>query len=862
MGVSSPVGFLDVILDDIGMDKDELRYDVQTFNTASKKKTPPQVSLFFSPVDPEEGEKITVTASPSYFLNDPKELYYTWFLKTKNCTDSRDSNYTYKKECDLNSDGRVNIEDHKIKATRIIVNGGFNSANPAIYNSESDDDGYKAYSGGNDQKNKEAYCYVHDTKSGEEYSIDCGSGQEKHLFPNAPGETTGNDRFRKNEEEFWKTDPNSNDTANLGHPDEANVAGLGVLGFTWNYQKGDKVGVVVEGISTDPVQSDDSSYKTMWAMSKNNYELSTSHGINDEPQSNTTTTVELNTPETGQTTTITTTTERILSGIVNEVVTFETTTTTQTVVTDDSDSSVISNETTESTSAEIINYAGEGEFEVSNDDVGDIDTPSDLNEFLYDALVSPQENTPGSNKLEIGLSYSPTNPINDPGDENGDMLIIHASIPNAKDSNYLQYKWEVYASNEVMPNEWGNPILKDRLKESTQTTGLGIDTFKFKLALEDSPGSAKFNYKYLRVLLQVTENVGEEFSRVSNQDIIIPIISISTNDQLSAHDVITSTSNSPLEVSLALGDKICDKSDIEKAVCPVIKNQIIGLSIPPDNFPINSTNFLWTIDGKAFSYSSCFFDNCQEKKQINNAYFPVTKEIGEQYTINLTATNNTGEKISLTKIFKVVDPKIEILSADDNCDPNDRNCHKNFLGKYIDVDGREFDDYSDLNFWSLNNTNVKLRAITTGFDVSPQNYTWDIDGKTITSSNASDYGFNIDNNGILSLPPKEIPGDSYGVFVSTLYSQDNLVKKALKNIWNVTYDQFYEKIVSDDAIITMINSDELSSQSPSRKIFASIYSSTPSYIAFLLRIVLTISLILFVTKLIFSFSLENKPKEY
>ena len=766
-GLGSSVSFLDEILEYFGMDQDQIKNYTENYDN---KKTPPRVELHFSPTSPSEGEKITVTASPSYFLNNPKDLYYTWFLKSAYCTDKEldGSDWDYNDRCDEDDDGSVNIEDYKIKAARLIANGGFVYTNPAdpndtdftddLYANGTDTDGYEAPSGGNDQRGKTAYCYVHDNETGEQYEMgSCGSMDDgtRHLFPNFDAddeEVTGDGDFGRDEEEFWRTDPNSNDTANRGNVDEANVAGLGIINFTWNYQKGDKVGVVIEGVSTDIAPEPDSSYKTMWAMSNRTY---------------------------------------------------------------------------------------------SEEDDGDIDDPSDLNDLLYDALVSPSENTAGSNKLDINLSYSPTSPINDPTGINSDMLEISSQIGNAKDNNYLKYDWKIYASKEINPEEWGDTesplLLKSDLPESTQSIGLGINTFKFKLALKDSDTSDVFSYKYLRVLLTVSEDVGEEAPRLNTQDVIIPITS-NDGDQISAHTAnVVSSSSNQAEVNLSLGDEICNIEATEKAICPVAKNQIIGLSIPVANFPLGTSDFLWTIDGKPFSYSYCYFDNCNEEKQINVAYFPILKEVGKKYTVNLTASATSGKKINLTKEFEVVEPNIEIVSADKNA------CDSIIIGKYTDVNGQQFNDYSKLNFWADTCSEIKLKTTPSG------NYTWNVDGNAVNTSNASLFGFDLSTDGILTLPPKENIGESYNVTVSALYTQDNLAKKALQKIWNVSYNQFYEKIISDDAIITMQTSSSTIAEKPVKKIFASIYSSTPAYLAFLLRIVITISLILFTTKLVFSF---------
>jgi hypothetical protein len=88
-----------------------------------------------------------------------------------------------------------------------------------------------------------------------------------HLFPDADGYTTGDGRFTAGEERFWGTNPADPDTAKNGNKDEANVVGLGRDTFTWNYQQGDQIGLVVEGTSMLSTKHDDSSMMIMWAFS-------------------------------------------------------------------------------------------------------------------------------------------------------------------------------------------------------------------------------------------------------------------------------------------------------------------------------------------------------------------------------------------------------------------------------------------------------------------------------------------------------------------------------------------------------------------------------------------------------------------
>ena len=93
----------------------------------------------------------------------------------------------------------------------------------------------------------------------------------KHLFPqlDPSRNSTGNGKFTLEEEKFWKTNPNDPKTAKNQNIDEANVVGLGINKFTWEYRTGDKVGVVAEGTFVKETQHADATKMVMWAFSNN-----------------------------------------------------------------------------------------------------------------------------------------------------------------------------------------------------------------------------------------------------------------------------------------------------------------------------------------------------------------------------------------------------------------------------------------------------------------------------------------------------------------------------------------------------------------------------------------------------------------
>jgi hypothetical protein len=265
------------------------------------------------------------------------------------------------------------------------------------------------------------------------------------------------------------------------------------------------------------------------------------------------------------------------------------------------------------------------------------------------------------------------------------------------------------------------------------------------------------------------------------------------------------------------------------------------------------TDFLWTIDGKPFTYSTCFFDDCNADKQSNVAYFPALKQVGNRYVVNLTATNkDTGEKINLSRTFQVVDPTISIASADESV------CKPVQLGNYVDLNGKEWADYSNLTFNGISNNYIRFKAVAAGFTPSPSDYTWIVNGTAVTNDPASGYG--VDSSGILTIPTGSA-GSSYSISLQSTYSQNNPTKIALNKYWNVPYDQFYDNSISKSITVNIQDGTATTASAKSKKIIATIYTSLPSYLAFLLRIVLTAFLILFMSQLILMFFPQIRREE-
>jgi len=864
-GISDIAGnSFDSVLSNYGVNTQELKNTVGDVNNMRQKKMPPQVTLSFTPTSPVPGQKITALATPGYFMNDSDQLYYTWYIKHANGKNQDVSGLkTEDGNTDWNGDGKINIEDYKIEAMRTLVNGGFDWQN-ADYSKSSNDAGYKSILGGNDKQGMSDHCYVHDFTSGDEYEITC-----QHLFPDEKisGEKIGDGKFSREEEKFWHTDPNSNDTANNGNVDEATITGLNQTTFSWTFQSGDQVGVAVEGISVEPTAYADSSYKIMWAMPKNKCDVS----LGDVPQDTTSAPSAVTTYEMPSGNKIITTTTikksyvkgdyTVTSGQAPKVLLITTTTTT--IVTkkyektgDDIHGNPIFSPTPyyDNTNSPDISITSDKDAPTNSLPVKT--TINDVNACLESNLVSPAEGNTDK-KLAVSLSYSPDSPNNDLSisNANSDQLIIQADVDSAENSHLLNYAWQLSLGNGIAAQDW-YPLTKDEITKQTglmQTNAVGLNSIKLNLDfsadfLKNIPQFDQKNQTifYLKAHLIASENTSNGLKRAGNDTIIIPI-NISS---LRIQAFPTLVSNT-LDISLNEQQERCS-AGTSQFICPIAKNEIIGVKVDLDP---NKYNLLWTLNDTALPYQGiCTNKICDADKNFSIVnYFPVLKEQGTQYTLNLVATNReTSEKISLTKVFKVSDPSLGVVSADE------KTCAPVLLGNYVDLDGKQWPDYSLDSFEALQGETIKLKPFfNTPF---ANDYFWSIDGVTIDDSNAAAFGANIDSgDGSLSFPANKSLGDSYDVSISSLYTQSALAKKALQKYWNVSLADFYEKPIGTSINIQVTDTltdaaGNITGSVKNTKVLASLFSQVPSYINFLFRVILTIALILFTTSILFSLS--------
>lgn len=668
------------------------------------------------------------------------------------------------------------------------------------------------------------------------------NGEREHLFPRAPGHETGglDESFGLEEERFWGTNPHDPSTAGNGYNDEAVVSGLGQDIFKWAYQEGDLVGVVIEGTSILTTKHEDSSNMIMWAFVNNHC------SANDFPDKGTAT-----------------------FEVKDYVITVDT-------------------------------VKGDINKKCLKDH-----TEGDHLEAFMDPVGGAGEN------LDLKLSYMPEFPINDPsGDHMGDIVSFQTIINNStKEDNELLYNWEVDICSNGTFNcsngSWKNiadyltekELLKDGIK------GNGLAELKFELGIDpDGLGFGNVfpnDIGYIRVKVKVRETFSSGMSRQGIATATMKVISTDKKIQIYkvGNNQTDGTPNPVGSPNLQLVDSnkdatdgltpICGGNGIDGAtvesnvVCRVMKNEIIGLQVPSGD---NLSNFNWTLDGKSLvcDKSMSNIDQggyCEDDNATNTNFFPVTKSVGESYTLTVTATENVnlsdsekptaGKKITLVKRFEVIEPYVKIVSD------NDETLSK-YLGKYEDLKGDIYEDKSESVFEIEFGKTSALKAemhpawinivqvkATDGSDVDAKE--WLVDGSTeenqaacVAEGKNNCVPFtNVDcadgSKNCISFTADKKEGEAYAVSFKAAYNKDLGVRRALFDIWDVIQQESGDGQFADSLVVEVVPAAVTTKSAPKR-FLASLSSNLPGQVIFLLRIILTGFIIIFISGMVFSLS--------
>jgi hypothetical protein len=353
--------------------------------------------------------------------------------------------------------------------------------------------------------------------------------------------------------------------------------------------------------------------------------------------------------------------------------------------------------------------------------------------------------------------------------------------------------------------------------------------------LVDPDGKGVF---YLRARVTAAENSGAD-GQVGKGLLIIKVKE--QENQIIAYSVIADDSGN---LSLNNGistEPLCNDTE-GKTLCYSTQYKIIGLMIPNSNNDLSG--FSWKVNNVALTCTSAVSSLCNDTDN-NILFFPVLGNTGESVNVVATAlSKKTGGTIEITRRFVVVDPQVQIVSADTT------NVWPKFLGYYKDLSGNKYPDYSSQVFETNPGNTIVLEAqVYSAWDVG-QDFSWSIDGET-----------QADNAEKVKLEVEKISGDNYnvGLLLTAAHTtekdkQANNLRKALLKNWSVSPESVSDEDISTDIQINVVDSpSQIVTKANQTGFFASLISNLPGQLMFLLKITLTVFVLMFSMSLLFAF---------
>ena len=873
------------------LDLENVQDQGELFNVGQNKQPVPEVTLSFSPTDPRPGEKITARAFPVYFSNKEEALYYGWYLKRSGCDLDSSPSQAKRTLCDRDGDRRVTVEDWKIEAVRIQVQNGYDSSQ-TDYGSDSDDDGYKARFGGDNKTNTPNYCYYHDNQSGLNYELadsgsvdfDCPSGTTPMcMIPvqevesgeidastssnstsgsastggdtSATSNTTGSATATGNTFEISET------TCTIGGLPACNssgqaTCGVGVPKCVSNPQADStgSCGTTLTTCSADTTRSVNPYCRHLFPEAAGRTSGDGSFGADEERFWGT----DPNDPDTAD------------SGNKDEasVIGFGKTTFTWNYNTGDQVGVAVEGTSmipTKHDNASLMimwafpkqdcpiseaNRTGAYTQNIKSYSV-EIETADiDLNKCLERNLVDPVQGGQATN-LDVSVSATPNEPLNDEsGDGSGDVVIVSGVVSNGnKNINNTLFDWNVEVSNNIQfSSEIGRTanITKDLQDAGLlgSVKGNALDTVSVALNIPRSrsvggrPLSSYLvndNTGYLRISLKATENFENGVSRKGKSDVIVKFIS--TGRKIVATRVTPVLVGDKMRVAMDQAGVICNDDALDRSLCRVIKNEVVGLRIDDSDL----SNFQWRINDQPLVCTETGVSpDCNDGEQNEINFFPVNGQVGDTYTVTLTANDVTsGKNVTLSRAFRVVEPLINVISSDEAV------VWPKFLGQYRDITEQATgcpnglcDDYSKTILQTTTGSNVTLQAkFVPSFAGVLAEREWYVNGQLMGESDVDKINFDVTG----------AVGTLTRVQVFARITQSDELRRALYDIWNISPLDSPEINFSKEMQIEVQEGQGIAAQTGVLKYFAAIVNYVPASVIFAFRIVLSAVLILFAT---------------
>lgn len=510
----------------------------------------------------------------------------------------------------------------------------------------------------------------------------------------------------------------------------------------------------------------------------------------------------------------------------------------------------------------------DGSFYIEKKTEGIMTTNFDLDRCLKDNLE-----VPGSELfvMKSNLSFMPKEPINDPEGVDGDSLKIFASSQNVSDLENVYYTWTVEHSSDGENYPTEDTIWKPITQKLTEggfispadLEGLDKNELNLDLNLPESLISVKpdENVFFLRVRVEEKEKSGAG-NRSTMGSAVIKIKQLKYKS-----NVFTVTVSADGKLNLGAEYDCGNRSD---GLCEVTKNQILGIKIGGGT---DLSHFSWKVNNNSMICTSDMSADCGNGN-TNTFIFPILGRTGESVNVVARAVVKDSDAISITKRFVIVEPTIRL-------DYDKGAVLPKLMGYYLDIEGRREPDLSghvfETTLAATENSDpegsginpggeVTFNAVVTSAWTDASDFEWMIDGEIQKNNNGSSVTF----------PIEKMVGDSYSINViaknqlgkNTKSGDDeqrkkiNILRKALRNYWNVSPEESIEEedlfldvqlnIVDQLSAAEATSGVSVSKKPKEQGIFASLVTNLPEQVMFLLRMSLTSFAFLFLMSLIFS----------
>ncbi len=868
-------------------------------NVADGKTTPPEVMLSFSPSNPKPGEKLIARALPSYFNNQKESLYFTWYIKHEGCEIASRGSSDYQSSCDVNDDGRVNEEDWKVEAVRIIAQNGFDDR----INTQGswDSDGYRARFGG-DNNLSPAYCYVHNFSNGDNYElIESGGNDDGASFltgtiiPNtldtcpsqnvkcvkdyietcsSDGEFSGGiisglfteydactdsgfDVYCNLSQCFSDPSNNGEEVCNASCPlgTQPYCISSTFLDPSCSDLESGSLSCSTSGTPITYCRTDQLASSTavnacehLFPNSDNNITGNNSFGTTEEEFWGTN-------PRDPDTSDIGQNDEATIAGLGIDEFTWN-------YMPGDKVGVVVEGKsiipTKHDNASMMIMWAlPKNKCDVQN--IGSyqkiikgypVTIPTatmDINDCLEDNLVDPVEGGQPTN-LDVSLEYGPDSPNNDAsGRKMGDMVSIQAVSANGdRDTGQTYYRWDVKrlsTSNKEMSldsDDWESISDLSSFRQETEMSlleGNNISELKFSLNVANNSNNynAIFNNEGVGYL-RVYVDVEEVFdSGLTRAGRSDVIIRITSSSERIS---LHSVNINPNSLAMSLDEEIC----ADDKTCYVASGQIIGARIESNNL----SNYSWELSGADLKCDRDMSTSCQDTTQTNTTFFPVIGEAGETFNISLIANDIEGGSregsvgINLIRRFEIVDPYLKIIP--------EAGAERKVLGNYVDITGstpqEDLVNYSENLFISTPGSNVSLIGeFHPEFIEDDSAIKWFIDSIEQVGVSTNRIPFAINKS----------VGSVYNVSIEAEYFQPIVARRALQEFWDIQQEKSIEKIINESVQIEIESGDIIANKNGIRGVLATLSANLSGELVFLLRIMLTGFVLIATAGVVFGF---------